>query len=99
MRNDNSYLTRMKVALATGGLVATFIGAGLLGNQAGSLAATTTNVVNTSAVVVSETTTTNGPTTIEALDLPELDFQLEAIPTVTAPQVRVAPLTFGRSSS
>lgn len=91
-------LLKLKVALAAGGLVATLIGAGLLGNQAGAAAAITT----TSTPVVTNTTTTTSATgTTSALEVvvPEsLDLNLEAIPTVAAPTVRQVAVANGRSS-
>ncbi len=90
-------LLKLKVALAAGGLVATLIGAGLLGNQAGAAAATTT----TSTPVVTNTTTTSATGTTTALEVvvPEsLDLNLEAIPTVAAPTFRQVAVANGRSS-
>lgn len=83
------YLMKLKVALAAGGLVATMIGAGLLGQAAGTMSA------DTAPAATAESTVTRN-TEISASD--ELDLNLEAIPTVAAPTFSGAPLAFGRSS-
>ena len=81
----------MKVALAAGGLITTLIGAGLLGSQAE--AATTNSTTNT-------TNTINTTSSSAEISLPELDLELEAIPTVVAPSFSVSsrPVANGRSS-
>ncbi|MFZ0545713.1 MAG: hypothetical protein WAM60_09770 [Candidatus Promineifilaceae bacterium] len=90
MKSDPN-LRRLKVALATGGVIATLIGAGMLGKEASALAAdsSTTTTITEPAV--------NG-TSIDSAVPDELDLNLEAIPTVAAPTFRSAPVTFGRSS-
>lgn len=85
----HAYLTKMKVTLAAGGLAATLIGAGLLGNQAREMVVN--NVDNTPTIVVPADSTT-----VEELTIP--NFNLEAVPTVAAPTFRSAPVAFGRSS-
>ena len=89
--NSNRNLLKMKVALAAGGLVTTLIGAGLLGSQAE--AATTNSTTNT-------TNTINTTSSSAEISLPELDLELEAIPTVVAPSFSVSsrPVANGRSS-
>ncbi|MCC6602952.1 MAG: hypothetical protein IT327_07070 [Anaerolineae bacterium] len=72
----NRHLLKMKVALAVGGLITTLIGAGLLGSQAAATTVTTT--ANT-------TTTLDESSSSAEMTLPELDLELEAIPTVAAP--------------
>jgi hypothetical protein len=91
--NKNSksdpYLTKLKLALAAGGLIATMLGAGLLGKEANtSSVETTSSDVTESSVNISS----------ETIAVDELDLNLEAIPTVTAPTFRNAPLALGRSS-
>lgn len=100
---SNQNLLKMKVALAAGGLMATLIGAGLLGNQA-----ETTAVDTTTATTANTTTTINESTSSTAITLPELDLDLnlEAIPTVAAPTSSTnstntfssRPIANGRSS-
>ena len=89
--NANRNLLKMKVALAAGGLITTLIGAGLLGSQAE--AATTNSTTNT-------TNTINTTSSSAEISLPELDLELEAIPTVVAPSFSVSsrPVANGRSS-
>ena len=89
--NANRNLLKMKVALAAGGLITTLIGAGLLGSQAE--AATTNSTTNT-------TNTINTTSSSAEITLPELDLELEAIPTVVAPSFSVSsrPVANGRSS-
>ena len=89
--NANRNLLKMKVALAAGGLITTLIGAGLLGSQAE--AATTNSTTNT-------TNTINTTSSSAEMTLPELDLELEAIPTVVAPSFSVSsrPVANGRSS-
>ncbi|MCA9919761.1 MAG: hypothetical protein KC445_17510 [Anaerolineales bacterium] len=91
--NSNRHLLKMKVALAAGGLITTFIGAGLLGSQAAETAVTTTTTTNTSPSL-------NETVTNTTITLPELDLELEAIPTVAAPSFSVSsrPVANGRSS-
>lgn len=84
-------LTKLRVALAAGGLAVTILGADLLGKQADA-ATVAPAAVNTPQAE------TSGATTIEALDVDELNLELEAIPTVTAPAFRNNALARGRSS-
>jgi hypothetical protein len=79
----NRHLLKMKVALAVGGLVTTLIGAGLLGSQAEATTVATTT--NTTTIIDESSSSTE-------MTLPELDLELEAIPTVAAP-------TFSSSSA
>lgn len=80
----------MKVALAAGGLMTTLIGAGLLGSQAEATTVTTT--ANT-------TTTIDESSSSTEITLPELDLNLEAIPTVVAPTFSSSrAIANGRSS-
>lgn len=79
----------MKVALAVGGLVTTLIGAGLLGSQTEATAVTTT----------ANTTTIDESSSSTEITLPELDLNLEAIPTVVAPTFSSSrAIANGRSS-
>lgn len=91
--NQNSksdrYLTRLKVTLAAGSLIATMLGASLLGRP------TDTSSVDTRLGNATDLTVT---TNLEAVAGDELDLTLDAVPTVTAPTFRGAPLAFGRSS-
>ncbi|MEZ4592856.1 MAG: hypothetical protein R3D55_17180 [Chloroflexota bacterium] len=89
--NSNQNLLKMKVALAAGGLITTLIGAELLGNQAGQTAVSTT---------VTTSTTLDEAASGAAITLPELDLELEAIPTVAAPSVTISsrPIASSRSS-
>jgi len=89
-KSNNNFL-KMKVALAAGGLITTLIGAGLLGSQAEATAVDTT--ANTGA-----TTTINESTSSTSITLPELDLDLEAVPTVAAPTFSSRPVANGRSS-
>lgn len=88
--NSNQHLLKMKVALAAGGLITTLVGAGLLGSQAAETAVSTTTT----------STTLDEAASGAAITLPELDLELEAIPTVAAPSFSVSsrPLASGRSS-
>ncbi|MCA9964831.1 MAG: hypothetical protein KC423_11325 [Anaerolineales bacterium] len=88
-------LTKLKLALATGGMMVTIIGATLLGKEAGTL--TANNSVNTNTA--SGMTTGSGSILNLDTTIPEsLDLKLEAIPTVSAPTVRNVPIAMGRSS-
>ncbi|MCA9986678.1 MAG: hypothetical protein KDE59_20355 [Anaerolineales bacterium] len=91
--NDKNFL-KLKVALAASGLMATLVGAGLLGQAAAAVATTTTG----SETVVAPASETN-VTTLDTTMPEALDLELDAIPTVVAPNttssVRVA---VGRSS-
>jgi hypothetical protein len=80
--NSNPNLLKLKVTLAAGGLMATLIGAGLLGKEAGKLTAVSSTNVDTEAVITirSDMPVINNAPVPEALDL-----DLEAIPTVAAP--------------
>lgn len=85
-------LMKLKVALATGSLVTTMIGVGVLGNAVDKLADNTTT---TTTAITAPAETTN----IDTIIPEELNLNLEAVPTVAAPTIiRRAPLTFGRSS-
>lgn len=86
---SNRHLLKMKVALAVGGLVTTLIGAGLLGSQTEATAVTTT----------ANTTTIDESSGSTEITLPELDLNLEAIPTVVAPTFSSSrAIANGRSS-
>ncbi|MCA9978619.1 MAG: hypothetical protein R3E31_20625 [Chloroflexota bacterium] len=90
-------LVKLKVALATGGLVTTLIGAGLLGKAANALEA---NTATTESVVITNSGSV-ATTNIDALDSSapaDLDLSLEAVPTVAAPTFRSVPVARGRSS-
>ena len=89
--NADRNLLKLKVALATGGLMATLIGAGLLGKEASTLTAdSSTNIdmeVVTATNIKANTTNTNTVDTID-ITVPEtLNLNLEAIPTVAAPTI------------
>lgn len=95
-------LTKMKIALATGGLMATLIGAGMLGQSANTVTVDTESS-NQSSVTVNSGISGSA---IDDIDLPDLDLNLEAIPTVSAPTINNtatnsafnAPMARGRSS-
>ena len=88
-------LTKLKLTLAAGGLMATMIGAGLLGKEAGAI--TTDNSIDTGTE--SAITTGSGSTVNIGATVPEdLDLNLEAIPTVAAPVIPSARVAIGRSS-
>lgn len=93
-KTDRS-LTKLKLALTTGGLIATVIGAGLLGREAGSLAA-----YDSTGAAAQPAITTNAPSVNDSqISGPaDLDLQLEAIPTVAAPTISTARVAVGRSS-
>ncbi|MCA9936182.1 MAG: hypothetical protein H6662_09905 [Ardenticatenaceae bacterium] len=87
---SNTHLRKMKMTLAAGGLMATLIGAGLLGKQV------ETAVTSTATTNITSTTTTTS--SIDTSMPPELDLNLEAIPTVAAPTFRSMAMANGRSS-
>lgn len=92
-KTDRSLL-KLKVALTAGGLMATILGAGLLGNQA-----TTYTNANTDAETAVTTSSSSTQSTGINTNMPaELDLNLEAIPTVTAPTFRNIAVARGRSS-
>ena len=92
---SDHYLTKLKLALASGGLLATMIGAGLLGREAASSAAYTSPAP---AAQPAASTGSRSQVTINASIPPDLDLNLEEIPTMVAPVVRSAPVAMGRSS-
>ncbi len=79
-------LVKMKMALAAGGLMATMIGAGLLGQEASTLTTNTTTITQQSAVTTNSGTSST--TNIDASIPAGLDLNLESIPTVAAPTFR-----------
>ena len=91
-RSDRQ-LTKLKLGLVAGGLVATIIGADLLGNEAALL----TNSVS-SGVETTITTSVDSSSALDSAIPAALDLQLEAIPTATAPTVRSARVAMGRAS-
>lgn len=90
MAKADQNLTKLKLALAAGGLITTLIGAGLLGKQADAAVA-----VDGSGSVTTTTVSSSGEASYL---LPELDLELEAVPTVAAPTFRGAAVANGRSS-
>ena len=88
-KSDHSLL-KLKVALTAGGLVATIIGAGLLGNRTTAYTNANTDNLTTSETAVTTSINSNMPL--------ELDLNLETIPTVTAPTFRNVAVARGRSS-
>lgn len=86
-------LTKLKLALATGGLMATVIGAGLLGQEAMSMAEYSSS--NTESTIRTGSRFTSN---FEITSPEDLDLNLEAVPTVTAPTMRSPRVAVGRSS-
>ncbi|MCA9922648.1 MAG: hypothetical protein KC421_09755 [Anaerolineales bacterium] len=84
-------LKKLKAALAAGGLAATIIGAGLLGSQAD---ATAVNATADNTALTEPAGTTN----IDANVPPQLNLNLEAIPTAAAPTFSGRSVAVGRSS-
>ncbi len=92
-KTDSNYL-KMKVVLAAGGLVATLIGARLLGNEA----ATTSGSTAVPATTPTVQRTLAGSSTQEMLVQSLPDIKLEAIPTASAHSFQSAPVAMSRSS-
>lgn len=88
-------LTKLKLTLAAGGLMATMIGAGLLGKEAGAITTDNSVATGTESVV---TTGSGSTVNIDATIPEELNLNLEAIPTVAAPVISNARVAIGRSS-
>ena len=94
MNENQRNLIKLKVVLAASGLMATLAGAGWLGEAAATLAAQTVN--NDVATVTSDETNI---TTLDSTGPAALDLDLEAIPTVVAPNsVTTVRAATGRSS-
>jgi len=91
--NSDRQLTKLKLGLVAGGLVATIIGADLLGNDAAALTDYSLSGAETSITTNVDSAATFDSTIPEALNL-----ELEAIPTITAPTVRSARVAMGRAS-
>lgn len=88
-------LTKLKLALVAGGLAATIIGADLLGNEAAALTGdTAANAGSESAI----TNSVDSAVTIDSAIPEDLELDLEAIPTVSAPTIRSARVAMGRAS-
>lgn len=92
---SNHQLTKLKVALAAGGLMATLAGASLLGRDA-STSGSSVSITTEPAITADPESA--GTASIDASIPAGIDLNLEAVPTVAAPTFRSAPVTMGRSS-
>ncbi len=100
--NSDRYLTKLKLTLAAVGLLATMIGAGLLGKEVEASPALTSPDTAAQPALTARSVSN---VTIDSSIPPDLDLNLEAIPTVSAPSVpsapimRSSPVAAGRSSA
>lgn len=98
------HLTQLKLALTAGGLMATLLGAGLLGRETNVLAGQTTTVSDERPAITTSVNSADSTTQLDAAIPEALNLNLEAVPTVTAPIVtaptmRSARVATGRSSA